>query len=955
MDEGNWTNDCSSSTVMDSSGNGFNGKSCPSTTGPSGGSNGKYGKAGYFDGVNDYVNAGLGLYQTKILHQGTYEAWVNPSTFPENHSISIMGGYGQYIYLFLNKTAGIVHPQFCLNTSGCITSTLPVSQNAWSHVAVSFTDNTISGTNNVKFYVNGVQEVVSSNYAATDTSVIFIMGSYNTSEPDFFYVGYMDDVMAYNYARTQAQIIEDMNAGHPAPGSPASSPLLHLRLDEGYSETLNNSGNGGSALNGNLAGSDSCPGTSTCPTWTNTAKFNRGLTFDGNNDYAMVSKNSSLNITGDLTLSIWVNPSSFTSSGSDTIIMKGTVTDSVLGYRLFIDPSAGSTTPVGFSLGNGSAAITAKSTSIITTSAWQHIAATVSGTEMKIYINGVLQGADIFSGTRQTSDYNLGIGHFFNGDTSYDSSLYNLVGSLDEVKIYNFALTADQVKMEYNQGKSQVLGALSTTSAGVASNSAAMSYCIPGSSDPCAAPVGEWYFDEGSGLSAYDKSGNNNVGTLTNGPSWTTGKTGGALSFDGTDDYIDTTDQDYFSPSNNDLSIELWAKIPVNATAKGEGNPGNAGAYFISKGGNDGFEWGIENDSNAHIFLTLWQWNGSNHASLGSTRTMNDGLWHHYAVTVDYLNSAKLFIDNILVDSTTSFTGTMSNSSNTVQIGRRGDGGSDKSFQGQIDQVLIYNYVRTPAQIAWDYNRGAPIAQYNFDECTGSTLHDTAPKADRSSTHYNGTITPNTGRTTGTCGSGVSTEMWNGGTTGKYSASLMFDGSGDYVSVADNASLRPGNGSWSVSLWAKPQNANQQAPLISKDNTSSPYPQWSMYICGDIDCSTTPGKKLYGSLSGSTAGQFREVLSTSDVADGNWHHFIMVADKDSNQIRLYSDGRQLSVTPESYGVWPTVDNTDTLMIGRSNYGEYFNGQIDEIKVYNYALTPAQVQTLYNRGAANFGP
>src|SRR3989338_5705843 len=50
--------------------------------------------------------------------------------------------------------------------------------------------------------------------------------------------------------------------------------------------------------------------------------------------------------------------------------------------------------------------------------------------------------------------------------------------------------------------------------------------------------VGHWKFDEGTGLSAGDSSGNNNTGTLVNGPTWTTGKIGQALNFDGVDDYV---------------------------------------------------------------------------------------------------------------------------------------------------------------------------------------------------------------------------------------------------------------------------------------------------------------------------------------------------------------------------------------------------------------------------------
>src|SRR3989338_5343069 len=51
--------------------------------------------------------------------------------------------------------------------------------------------------------------------------------------------------------------------------------------------------------------------------------------------------------------------------------------------------------------------------------------------------------------------------------------------------------------------------------------------------------VGYWTFDEGAGTTANDSSGNNNTGTLTNGPTWTTGKIGQALNFDGVNDYVD--------------------------------------------------------------------------------------------------------------------------------------------------------------------------------------------------------------------------------------------------------------------------------------------------------------------------------------------------------------------------------------------------------------------------------
>jgi len=71
--------------------------------------------------------------------------------------------------------------------------------------------------------------------------------------------------------------------------------------------------------------------------------------------------------------------------------------------------------------------------------------------------------------------------------------------------------------------------------------------------------VGLWHFDEGTGTTAADSSGNNNNGTLVNGPTWTTGKVGGALSFDGVDDYASLGTSGMPSGSQP-FSISVWMK-----------------------------------------------------------------------------------------------------------------------------------------------------------------------------------------------------------------------------------------------------------------------------------------------------------------------------------------------------------------------------------------------------------
>jgi hypothetical protein len=57
-----------------------------------------------------------------------------------------------------------------------------------------------------------------------------------------------------------------------------------------------------------------------------------------------------------------------------------------------------------------------------------------------------------------------------------------------------------------------------------------------------------------------------------------------------------------------------------------------------------------------------------------------------------------------------------------------------------MDEIKIYNYVRSPAQIAWDYNRGKPVAYYKLDECTGSAIHSSGNSIKYDSS-LDGTIT----------------------------------------------------------------------------------------------------------------------------------------------------------------------------------------------------------------------
>ncbi len=199
-----------------------------------------------------------------------------------------------------------------------------------------------------------------------------------------------------------------------------------------------------------------------------------------------------------------------------------------------------------------------------------------------------------------------------------------------------------------------------------------------------------------------------------------------ALDFDGVSGFVDIPDQNFFSPSVNDLTISMWAKVPVSAPAIGNGACGGAGSYLIAKQGASDWEWTFENDRNTALCFSLWRLNGQSHANVPRARTVNDGLWHHYAATIDYLANLSLYVDGVLVGSRTTFAGTMGNGIQPLQIGKRGTG---DYFTGQVDDVQVYSRVLTNAEIQNLVNKvsispSGLAGVWHFDEGVGSLTKD---------------------------------------------------------------------------------------------------------------------------------------------------------------------------------------------------------------------------------------
>ncbi len=321
--------------------------------------------------------------------------------------------------------------------------------------------------------------------------------------------------------------------------------------------------------------------------------------------------------------------------------------------------------------------------------------------------------------------------------------------------------------------------------------------------------------------------------------------------------------------------------------------------------------------------------NGTTYTELVGTTTLSTGVWYH-VVGVISGNNESLYLNGVL-DSTGSFTGPLVTSTGeNFHVGARV---AATAANATLDQVRIYNYARTAAQIAWDYNEGGPVGWWRFDECTGSTAHDASGNG------YNGTLSPGAGSNTasGTCNSGTASEMWNDGSTGKFGSALGFDGTDDSVNTANVAMFTPNGTSISnvsFGAWVKPSSLAATNAVMQKSNE----------IRMNITTSGFPTCEIY------SGGLYRGP-ATSTVAIGTtaWSHVMCTFD--GSTITVYVNGTNTGTSSFSGSMTGSSSNAFAIGEDTSTGTTFFTGLIDDVRLYNYTLTQAQIRAIYNGGAA----
>jgi len=206
------------------------------------------------------------------------------------------------------------------------------------------------------------------------------------------------------------------------------------------------------------------------------------------------------------------------------------------------------------------------------------------------------------------------------------------------------------------------------------------------------------------------------------------------------------------------------------------------------------------------------------------------------------------------------------------------------------------------------------VSHWAFDEGEGTIAYDSA-------NGNNGTI------------NGAS---W---TTGKFGGALDFDGTNDYVNVGDQPNLDFGEtDSFSICAWFKytgPMDGKRHSIVGKRNHDGNSWQEgyglWIVYnnLYFHIEDTSNTGVGIFG---GTLA------------ADNKWHHAAAVRNTIEDKLYLYIDGN-LDATPIEDATTATLSGNEPFTIGRSHGDNYFEGLIDDVRIYNHALSPGEIREI----------
>ncbi|MCK4357911.1 MAG: hypothetical protein KAW92_04085, partial [Candidatus Cloacimonetes bacterium] len=367
---------------------------------------------------------------------------------------------------------------------------------------------------------------------------------------------------------------------------------------------------------------------------------------------------------------------------------------------------------------------------------------------------------------------------------------------------------------------------------------------------------------------------------------------GTALEFDGTDDYISTTLMDL---SGSEITIEYWFKGSSTQSAVRQQT---AGDNFIVSG------W-----SDLHILSN----DGGVAGGLSIGASAEDGNWHHIAFTwkQNTTDGFVSYLDGQIVASRTSSDIPIPNHNTNLIFGSYI--GASEFLDGALDEIRIWSVERTQTEIQDNRfveltgSETGLIGYWKFNEGSGTTAYDSANGYDGSLNNMD------------PINSWILTCLIDD----SQGSALDFDGIDDYVEIPDDNSLDLTT-NYTIETWIKPESFSSLAGMVTKYHIAGSN-GYLLRLHSDAPYTGFCFDEMY--------------TSTGILEQDNWYHIAAVNDNGTRKIYLNGVEQTLTGTPLTVAA-----NSDPVCLGVDylDAGRYFNGDMDEVRIWNVARTRQEI-------------
>jgi lysophospholipase L1-like esterase len=632
--------------------------------------------------------------------------------------------------------------------------------------------------------------------------------------------------------------------------------------------------------------------------------------FDGDNDYLEIPQSSSINVSGnEITLSAWVK--SDVNTGTRMIISKpvsdSTHTSPYFAYNIQLQINAGQFFPRMWisTTNNPTGAFTGNPGSSISADTWYHIVGTYNGSHICTYLDGVLLGSCASaSGNLLTYETPLRIGT--NGDLT---ELFN--GSIDEVMIYNRALSEFEITQLYNSTYSRFYptGEMLYENLNFGTNNTlniTLDDCQTLNESYLQAKVNDGNYQNftSCALTNYSMSGNLTnanvtIKLVTNEDNFYSPLVLGNITFN---DYLisieDTTSPTYSLNQTNNTEINqstLFSILVDDETAL-ETN----GQYIFST--NNTGEW--VNDS-AINFTETSSW-------ANVTKILNDTV----GVSIGYRwyltdNSGNVNNTEIFILTTTQ---TVYPTIGFVSPTPENNTYTDNNYS--YINATVSSDSETSGFIDWN---NSLVAYWSMDYYNATGIFDNS--SNNNFALFNGNL---------------GTENI---TTGKRGNALDFDETtGTYLIGSE---ILPTN-SYTKSSWIYMEEQTQTSlyNIISGDVEANGHALWVPDNLQSAYCSNTGGTEW--AVRAGHNNDWCAVISDTAVPLNTWTHVAVTYDSSTTTMKLYFNG---VLEDTNTSVMSFAD--PTVQVGAFVGGNRWNGSMDEVLIFNRALQDSEIQGLYN--------